>query len=143
MTLLDPSSPTSRLYERVSRVIPPFEWQAFEADVEAILKLKRERDAIILAVSNRSGQALSTGSLVRNTNLISEPGRTSSSRVSGSDRLGGFNLVSRRERGPVLTIIRDERRHREHKEPCLEDFSLHYRPVRRAECNPSANPGRR
>ena len=36
MTLLDASLPTSRLYERVSRVIPPFEWPAFEADVEAI-----------------------------------------------------------------------------------------------------------
>ena len=33
----------------MSRVIPSFEWPAFEADVEAILRLKRERDAIILA----------------------------------------------------------------------------------------------
>jgi hypothetical protein len=33
MALPNASSPTTRLYERVRRVIPPFEWPAFEADI--------------------------------------------------------------------------------------------------------------
>ncbi|MDX8503495.1 quinolinate synthase NadA [Mesorhizobium sp. VK4C] len=37
------------LYERVRRVIPPIEWPAFADDIEAILTLKRERNAVILA----------------------------------------------------------------------------------------------
>jgi len=39
----------SRLYERVARVIPPMEWPAFAADIEAIEALKKRRDAVILA----------------------------------------------------------------------------------------------
>jgi quinolinate synthase len=37
------------LYERVARVIPPIEWPVFAPDVAAILALKRERNAVILA----------------------------------------------------------------------------------------------
>ncbi|PBB40079.1 quinolinate synthase [Mesorhizobium sp. WSM3866] len=37
------------LYERVRRVIPLVEWPAFAADIDAILALKRERNAVILA----------------------------------------------------------------------------------------------
>ena len=47
-----PSAALSRvapLYERVRRVIPPGEWPVFAGDVEAILALKRERNAVILA----------------------------------------------------------------------------------------------
>ncbi len=40
---------TRPLYERVSRVIPSIEWPVFADDVEAILRLKRERRAVILA----------------------------------------------------------------------------------------------
>ncbi|KAA0698062.1 quinolinate synthase NadA [Neorhizobium sp. P12A] len=40
---------TSSLYERVSRVIPKAEWMMFEDDVQAILELKRKRNAVILA----------------------------------------------------------------------------------------------
>ncbi|HKM65205.1 MAG TPA: quinolinate synthase NadA [Acidisphaera sp.] len=47
--MLDAISRTASLYDRVSRVIPPFEWPVFADDVDAILELKRTRDAVILA----------------------------------------------------------------------------------------------
>ena len=40
---------TAPLYEKVRSVIPPIEWPAFADDVDAILRLKHERDAVILA----------------------------------------------------------------------------------------------
>ncbi|HYM32686.1 MAG TPA: quinolinate synthase NadA, partial [Candidatus Cybelea sp.] len=40
---------TAALYERVRTVIPAGEWPAFAPDIDAILKLKRERNAVILA----------------------------------------------------------------------------------------------
>src|SRR3981081_905268 len=40
---------TAPLYERVRRVIPPFEWPDFAEDIDAILALKRRRNAVILA----------------------------------------------------------------------------------------------
>ena len=40
---------TAPLYQRVSRVIPAIEWPVFADDVDAILQLKRERNAVILA----------------------------------------------------------------------------------------------
>src|ERR1700749_591394 len=40
---------TAPLYERVKRVIPPFEWATFAEDVDAILTLKRQRTAVVLA----------------------------------------------------------------------------------------------
>ncbi|WP_244598730.1 quinolinate synthase NadA [Rhizobium tubonense] len=39
----------SSLYERVSRVVPKAEWLTFEDDVEAIIDLKRRRNAVVLA----------------------------------------------------------------------------------------------
>jgi quinolinate synthase len=54
MDILQASSPSDFLYRRVSRVIPPFEWPLFEADIEAILRLKAERKAIILAHNYQS-----------------------------------------------------------------------------------------
>ncbi len=40
---------TAPLYDRVRRVVPPMEWPFFAGDIEAILCLKRERRAVILA----------------------------------------------------------------------------------------------
>jgi quinolinate synthase len=37
------------LYGRVERVIPPIEWPFFATDIEAILELKRRRNAVVLA----------------------------------------------------------------------------------------------
>jgi len=40
---------TARDYERVSSVVPPVEWPAFAPYVKAINKLKKERNAVVLA----------------------------------------------------------------------------------------------
>jgi quinolinate synthase len=40
---------TAPLYERVKSVVPAIEWPVFAGDIEAILTLKRQRDAVILA----------------------------------------------------------------------------------------------
>jgi quinolinate synthase len=45
----DTISRTAPLYDRVRRVIPPMEWAGFADDIDAILRLKRERNAVILA----------------------------------------------------------------------------------------------
>jgi quinolinate synthase len=41
--------PLPDLYARVERHVPPFEWPALADDIAAILKLKEERNAVILA----------------------------------------------------------------------------------------------
>jgi quinolinate synthase len=40
---------TAPLYERVKTIIPPVEWPFFARDIDAILALKRTRNAVILA----------------------------------------------------------------------------------------------
>src|ERR1700744_1303056 len=40
---------TAPLYEKVRSVVPPMEWPVFAEDIEAILELKKQRDAVILA----------------------------------------------------------------------------------------------
>src|SRR6476660_3604209 len=56
MTMLQTTSqtptaplPMPELYRRVERHIPPFEWRILTDDIAAILKLKREKNAVILA----------------------------------------------------------------------------------------------
>ena len=43
------SARTAALYDRVRQVIPSIEWPAFTDNIEAILDLKRQRNAVILA----------------------------------------------------------------------------------------------
>src|SRR5260370_30423965 len=45
----DVTTRTAPLYDCVKSVIRSIEWPAFAADIAAILRLKRERDAVILA----------------------------------------------------------------------------------------------
>ena len=40
---------TAPLYDRVKTLIPPMEWPVFADDIDAILALKRRRNAVILA----------------------------------------------------------------------------------------------
>ncbi|WAX93887.1 quinolinate synthase NadA [Aminobacter sp. NyZ550] len=47
MSGMTPSA--ASLYDRVQRVIPAIEWPVFSDDIDAILRLKRERNAVILA----------------------------------------------------------------------------------------------
>jgi quinolinate synthase len=44
-----PSLPMPELYRRVERHVPPFEWRILADDIAAILALKREKNAVILA----------------------------------------------------------------------------------------------
>src|ERR1051325_3838127 len=43
------ATPLPDLYARVERHIPAFEWPVLADDIAAILKLKKERNAVILA----------------------------------------------------------------------------------------------
>jgi quinolinate synthase len=56
MTMLQTAYPTPgittpfpELYKRVERHIPPFEWSILADDIAAIFKLKKERNAVVLA----------------------------------------------------------------------------------------------
>src|SRR5437588_11492955 len=56
MTMLQTAYPTPRittpfpeLYRRVERQVPPVEWPLLAEDIAAILALKRERNAVVLA----------------------------------------------------------------------------------------------
>jgi quinolinate synthase len=44
-----PAMPLPEIYSRVARHIPPFEWRILADDIAAIIRLKRERNAVVLA----------------------------------------------------------------------------------------------
>src|SRR5580692_7755540 len=49
MTIAAALERTAPLYQRVKSVIPPMEWPVFADDIDAILTLKEQRNAVILA----------------------------------------------------------------------------------------------
>ena len=49
MAMSEAAARTAHLYDRVRGFIPAMEWPVFADDVEAILALKRERNAVVLA----------------------------------------------------------------------------------------------
>jgi quinolinate synthase len=49
ISMADTLARTAPLYERVKTIIPPVEWPFFARDIDAILALKRTRNAVILA----------------------------------------------------------------------------------------------
>src|ERR1700675_4174181 len=71
---MDPSSQvlarTAPLYERVRRVIPPFEWADFAEDVDAILDLKRRRNAVVLAHNYQTPEIFPGGADIVGDSLL-------------------------------------------------------------------------
>ncbi|MEO1090953.1 MAG: quinolinate synthase NadA [Pseudomonadota bacterium] len=45
----DVAARTAPVYERLKAVVPAFEWPTFAPEIDAVQRLKRERDAVILA----------------------------------------------------------------------------------------------
>ena len=51
---------TAHLYERVKRVVPAVEWPVFAPDIDAILELKRRRNAVVLAHNYQTPEIFNT-----------------------------------------------------------------------------------
>ena len=49
MSISETLARTAPLYDKVRRFVPPMEWPVFAEDIDAILRLKQERNAVILA----------------------------------------------------------------------------------------------
>jgi len=56
----DVAARTAPLYERVKRVVPAVEWPVYAPDIDAILELKRQRNAVVLAHNYQTPEIFNT-----------------------------------------------------------------------------------
>jgi quinolinate synthase len=77
-----PRPPLPEIYARVQRHVPPFEWPALADDVSAIINLKRERGAIILAHNYQAPEIFHTvADIVGDSLALARQGARTSARV--------------------------------------------------------------
>ena len=97
--------PLPELYSRVERHVPPFEWPVLAEDIAAILKLKRERNAVILAHNYQTPDIFHTvGDIVGDSlALAREAARTD----AGGHRAGrrAFHGRDREALNPEKTVL--------------------------------------
>src|SRR3974377_1807811 len=97
--------PLPELYQRVERHIPPFEWPILADDIAAILRLKRERHAVVLAHNYQTPDIFHTVADIVGDSLAlaREAARTDADVIVLA---GGHFMVARPQRMNTATNIR-------------------------------------